>query len=166
MPELQNGSTVEPVNAEFWLAVVFSHDLGEALGILSSPLRCQTIVRVCTLGQAKFFGGDAKTGVFRCNSKGTFLEATLKESCDCVDQVLSHWDVFAFVLLLKLIRAVPSQEAEAELLEAPGCSGNNLKANATLPFDILTVWGMQWVSVGSNPTGTVLDQDTIRSLLV
>lgn len=72
--------------------------------------------------------------------------------------------MFAFVSLLKPIRAVPSQGVE--LLEAPGCSGNNLKANATLPFDILTVWGMRWVSVGNNPTGTVLDQDTIRSLLV
>lgn len=41
------------------------------------------------------------------------------------------------VLLLKLLRAVPSQGLE--LLEAPGCSGNNLKANATLPFDILAV---------------------------
>lgn len=116
---------------------------------------------------SKIFGGeDTKTGVFRCNSKGTFLEAALKESCDCADQeqALSHWDMFAFVLLLKPIRAVPSQGVE--LLEAPGCSGNNLKANATLPFDILTVWGMWWVSVGNNPTGTVLDQDTIRSLLV
>lgn len=60
MPELQNGSTVEPVNAEFGLAVVFSHDLGEALGILSSPLGCQTMVRVFTLGQVKFFEGGHK----------------------------------------------------------------------------------------------------------
>lgn len=80
------------------------------------------------------------------------------------EQTLSHWDVFAFVLLLKPVRAVPSEGFE--LLEAPGCSGNSLKANATLLFDILPVWGMQWVSVGNNPAGTVLDQDTIQSLLV
>lgn len=80
------------------------------------------------------------------------------------EQALSHWDVSAFLLLLKLLRAVPSQGLE--LLEAPGCSGNNLKANATLAFDILAVWGMQWVSVGNNPAGTVLDQGTIQSLLV
>lgn len=154
MPELQNGTTVESVSAEFWLAVVFSHDLGAALGILSSPLGCQTIDRYFTLGQAEFFSGHINTGVFRGNSKGTFLESTWKESCGCVgqEQALSHWEVFAFVLLLKPVRTLPSQE----LLEAPCFSGNNLKANATLLFDVLPVWGMQWVSVGNNPTGTVL----------
>lgn len=164
MPELQNGSTVEPVNAEFWLAVVFSHDLGAALGILSSPLGCLTIVRVFTLGQAEFFLGGHRYWIFRGNRKGTFVESTLKESCVDQEQARSHWDVFAFVLLLKPIRAVPSRGVE--LLEAPGCSGNNLKANATPAFDILAVWGMQWVAVGNNPTGTELEQDTVQSLLV
>lgn len=142
MPELQNGSTVEPVNAEFWLAVVFSHDLGAALGILSSPLRCQTIVRDFTFGQAEFFRGKDwwVQGQQQRDISGVHFKGKLG-LCGSG----AGWDVLAFVLLLKAVRAVPSQGFE--LLELPGCSGNNLKANATLLFDILPVWGMQWVSV-------------------
>lgn len=107
MPELQNGSTVEPVNAEFWLGIVFSHDLGAALAILSSPCRQRFYIRPSRI----VLGGTQR---LVGHSKVTFLESSSRESCGCVGQgqALRHWEVSAFVLLLELLRAVPSQGLE------------------------------------------------------